>query len=116
MGEVQSLRAAGGSTRSSGGDGTRSAPIPDFLVDHLVCPVEGRAAVDLVFGPGTRSCLHLPTGMDGWPEPESGLGEDETIPAGLTIHDLRCTAASLAISAGANLKAVQRMPGTPPQW
>ncbi|MDQ1531827.1 MAG: hypothetical protein QOE37_1932, partial [Microbacteriaceae bacterium] len=29
----------------------------------------------------------------------------------LTIHDLRHTAASLAISAGANVKAVQRMLG-----
>jgi integrase len=33
---------------------------------------------------------------------------DETFPK-LTIHDLRHTAASLAISAGANVKAVQRM-------
>jgi len=30
---------------------------------------------------------------------------------GLTPHDLRHTAASLAISAGANVKAVQRMLG-----
>jgi integrase len=33
------------------------------------------------------------------------------VPPGLTIHDLRHTAASLAISAGANVKAVQRMLG-----
>jgi integrase len=37
--------------------------------------------------------------------------QDETFPAALTIHDLRHTAASLAISAGANVKAVQRMLG-----
>jgi integrase len=36
--------------------------------------------------------------------------EDETFPA-ITPHDLRHTAASLAISAGANVKAVQRMLG-----
>lgn len=29
----------------------------------------------------------------------------------MTIHDLRHTAASLAVSAGANIKAVQRMLG-----
>ncbi|CPU91834.1 phage integrase [Mycobacteroides abscessus] len=35
---------------------------------------------------------------------------DETFPT-ITPHDLRHTAASLAISAGANVKAVQRMLG-----
>ena len=33
------------------------------------------------------------------------------MPDGLRIHDLRHTAASLAVSAGANVKAVQRMLG-----
>lgn len=33
----------------------------------------------------------------------------------LTPHDLRHTAASLAISADANVKAVQKMLATPPQ-
>jgi hypothetical protein len=36
---------------------------------------------------------------------------DSTFPPELTIHDLRHTAASLAVSAGANVKAVQRMLG-----
>ncbi|WP_394769452.1 tyrosine-type recombinase/integrase [Lacisediminihabitans sp.] len=36
---------------------------------------------------------------------------DQDFPQGLTVHDLRHTAASLAISAGANVKAVQRMLG-----
>ncbi|MBG6060173.1 integrase [Cryobacterium sp. MP_M3] len=35
---------------------------------------------------------------------------DPTFPT-LTLHDLRHTAASLAVSAGANVKAVQRMLG-----
>ena len=35
---------------------------------------------------------------------------DETFPT-ITPHDLRHTAASLAVSAGANVKAVQRMLG-----
>ena len=33
------------------------------------------------------------------------------MPNGLLVHDLRDTAASLAISAGASIKAVQRMLG-----
>jgi integrase len=36
--------------------------------------------------------------------------EDESFPS-ITPHDLRHTAASLAVSAGANVKAVQRMLG-----
>jgi integrase len=36
--------------------------------------------------------------------------EDDTFPS-ITPHDLRHTAASLAVSAGANVKAVQRMLG-----
>ena len=36
--------------------------------------------------------------------------DDDTFPA-ITPHDLRHTAASLAVSAGANVKAVQRMLG-----
>jgi integrase len=38
------------------------------------------------------------------------MEKDPTFPR-VTIHDLRNTAASLAISAGANVKAVQRMLG-----
>ena len=36
---------------------------------------------------------------------------DPDFPVSLTRHDPRNTAASLAVSAGANVKAVQRMPG-----
>lgn len=36
---------------------------------------------------------------------------DATFPEHLTLHDLRHTAASLAVSAGANVKAIQRMLG-----
>ena len=38
------------------------------------------------------------------------MKEDLTFPR-ITIHDLRHTAASLAVAAGANVKAVQRMLG-----
>ena len=41
----------------------------------------------------------------------AGTQEHCAIPATLTCHDLRHTAASIAISSGANVKAVQRMLG-----
>jgi integrase len=44
------------------------------------------------------------------PAVDSCQKEDESFPS-ITPHDLRRTAASLAISAGANVKAVQRMLG-----
>ena len=40
----------------------------------------------------------------------SATKSDESFPS-ITPHDLRHTAASLAVSAGANVKAVQRMLG-----
>jgi integrase len=54
---------------------------------------------------------HLPT-VAGWvllahPDREPGTAEFPRI----TPHDLRHTAASLAVSAGANVKAVQKSPG-----
>lgn len=44
------------------------------------------------------------------PAVEKCQKSDDTFPS-ITPHDLRHTAASLAINAGANVKAVQRMPG-----
>ena len=41
----------------------------------------------------------------------SELAENCPEPAGLRVHDLRHTAASLAVSCGANVKVVQRMLG-----
>jgi integrase len=52
--------------------------------------------------------LSLATACEGKPDGAS------CFPAGLpemSIHDLRHTAASLAVSAGANVKAVQKMLG-----
>ncbi|MDZ5445355.1 tyrosine-type recombinase/integrase [Micromonospora sp. 4G57] len=82
-------------------------PIPRFLVDELAGHVAGKRRDGLVFtapngGPlrntNFRSRVFLPAAAS------VGL-------AGLTPHDLRHTAASLAVAAGANVKAVQRMLG-----
>lgn len=96
----------------------RSVPFPRFLVVELAARMEGRNRGDLVFTAPAGGVLRIATfrtrilnpavdklrGLDDdgnpttdWPRP--------------TLHDLRHTAASLAISAGANVKAVQTMLG-----
>jgi integrase len=85
----------------------RSVPIPRFLVDELAAHVAGKRRDALVF-----------TAPNGGPLRNTNFRPRVFTPAaesvglvGLTPHDLRHTAASLAIAAGANVKAVQRMLG-----
>jgi integrase len=86
----------------------RSIPIPGFLVDALRLQTSGRSGEDPVFyGSRTKTWLRNHTFRNGWFD-ESGT---EVGLEGLTPHELRHTAASLAVSAGANVKAVQRMLG-----
>ena len=90
----------------------RSVPIPAFLLEDLARRCEGKGREDLVFTTGTGSVMRngnfrrnhfnpalviLSEGAEGFPK--------------ITPHDLRHTAASLAVSAGANVKSVQRMLG-----
>jgi integrase len=86
----------------------RSVPIPEFLHDHIAKQMAGRALQQPVFyGARTKTGLRNHTFRNGWFDPaatEAGL-------PGLTPHELRHTAASPAVSAGANVKAVQRMLG-----
>ncbi len=86
----------------------RMVLLPRFLVVRLAAHVEGVAARDLVFtapegGPLRTSNFR----RDVWTKACEASG----MPEGLLVHDLRDTAASLAISAGASIKAVQRMLG-----
>ncbi|GAA4751585.1 site-specific integrase [Amnibacterium soli] len=91
---------------------SRSVAFPHFLAASLQVECAGKAPGDLVFGAGTEY-LPTPTHRDGWFAGARNrcVQADSTFPARLTLHDLRHTAASLAISAGANVKAVQRMLG-----
>lgn len=85
----------------------RSVPIPRFLVDELMAHLAGRDPDALVFlGPrgGVLRNLNFRRDVFDAAAAAAGLG-------GLTPHELRHTAASLAVSAGANVKAVQRMLG-----
>jgi integrase len=85
----------------------RSVPLPRFLVDELAAHIDGKAKDALVF-----------TAPNGGPLRNTNFRPRFFTPAaesvgltGLTPHDLRHTAASLAVAAGANVKAVQRMLG-----
>ena len=96
----------------------RSVPFPRFLTEDLARRMAGKGRDELVFAAPGGGVLRIATfrtrvfnptvaklrGIDDdgkpttdWPRP--------------TMHDLRHSAASLAISAGANVKAVQTMSG-----
>lgn len=89
---------------------SRSVPYPKFLdaeVRRNAYASPGR----LLFGDG-HDHMRLPNSRDGWfaASVKRAQKVDPTFPR-VTPHDLRHTAASLAVSAGANVKAVQRMLG-----
>ncbi|MEY9853076.1 integrase [Leifsonia sp. EB41] len=86
----------------------RSVPYPEFLSTPLSAARVGKARDDLVFDDGHGGYQKTPTmAVNSWWD--RALAEADLPP--MTIHDLRHTAASLAVSAGANVKAVQRMLG-----
>lgn len=85
----------------------RSVPLPRFLVDELAAHLAGRAKRDLLFTTVNGDVLRNRNARRSWFDRASAaIGQ-----AGFTPHELRHTAASLAVSSGANVKAVQRMLG-----
>jgi integrase len=90
---------------------SRTVPFPAFLAELLARQGEGKDRDQLVFGDG-QNHLRSPDVRDGWfvNAKKRARAVDPTFPD-LTLHDLRHTAASLAVSSGANVKAVQRMLG-----
>jgi len=86
----------------------REVPIPRFLITELAQHVEGKDPGDLVFtgirrGGALRSQIFRRAAFD---QAAAAIG----LP-GLHPHELRHTAASLAIASGANVKVVQQMLG-----
>jgi len=80
--------------------------MPKFLRACLARQGEGRGRDDLLFGDGGGH-LKRSHSTSGWfikAVAESGVPH-------VTPHDLRHTSASLAVSAGANVKAVQKVLG-----
>lgn len=90
----------------------RTVPFPAFLDESLRAQVATLRRDDLVFGGGLEGHLRLPHSVRGWFEAavQRVQRKDPDFPR-LTPHDLRHTAASLAVASGANVKAVQRMLG-----
>jgi len=85
----------------------RTVPLPEFLLPYLARQCEGRGREDLLFPGDDGGYLKRPHPTCGWfIKAVAETGVPHTTP-----HDLRHTAASLAVSAGANVKAVQKMLG-----
>lgn len=105
----------------------RTVPYPSFLDDAIERASEGKAADDLLWQAAEGGYLRPGNAKSGWfegavkrvrtedqkaaAEAKKAKEPEPPIMPRVTPHDLRHTAASLAISAGANVKAVQRMLG-----
>ncbi len=88
----------------------RSVPFPAFLAPRFEALIEGKERGDLVFPARAGGYLARPdtarNRQSWWLTGLRDAGLEH-----LTPHDLKHTAASLAVSAGANVKALQRMLG-----
>jgi len=85
----------------------RSVPVPRFLVDDLASHLAGKTASELVFGSPSGAVLRVQSfRRRSFDRAATDLGL-----TGLVPHELRHTAASLAIASGANVKGVQSMLG-----
>src|SRR5665811_670680 len=86
---------------------TRSVPVPRTLATRIEELVQGRNPDEPIFSAPGGGVLRL----RNWRTRVFDPARDAAGLRDLTPHDLRHTAASLAIASGANVKAVQRMLG-----
>lgn len=87
----------------------RSVPFPEFLVEPLAALTEDTGDGELVFpGRGPDGYMRRPR-LNKAAQPWFVAALERAGLPPMTLHDLRHTAASLAVSSGANVKAVQRM-------
>ncbi|WP_099022642.1 tyrosine-type recombinase/integrase [Mycolicibacterium palauense] len=85
---------------------SRSVPVPTFVLDELSAQCKDKGPADLVFG-SDGEYLPRPKSTGGW---FAGAVKRAKVQS-ITPHDLRHTCASLSISAGVNVLALQRMLG-----
>lgn len=85
----------------------RTVGLPRFLADMLADHLDGLDRDALVFPGADGAHQKLPANGTGWLEQAV---KRAGVPR-VTAHDLRHTAASLAVQAGAHVKAVQKMMG-----
>lgn len=86
----------------------RDVAVPKSVMTMITELTEGRAPHELVFPAANGEPLRLRNVRRDW---WNRAVKDSGVPSGLTPHELRHTAASLAIRAGASVKSVQRMLG-----
>lgn len=86
----------------------RDVPVPGFLLEMLSKRIEGRPDDGLVFPDSRGGYLRSNNVRRRWWDKAV---KASAVPQGLTPHELRHTAASLAITAGANIKTLQRILG-----
>jgi integrase len=98
------VRHAVGGTK---GRTARSVPVPSFLLNELSVRCVGKGPEELVFSAPGGGYLPRPKSSNGW---FTRAAKSAGVQA-ITPHDLRHTCASLAISAGVNVLALQRMLG-----
>lgn len=106
----------------------RTVALAGFVVDELAATCRGRGRDELIWSSRTGGYLGPPSSHDSWlsgavercqtaadtarAEEAKKNGEPSTpVFPRITAHALRHTAASLAISSGANVKVIQRMLG-----
>ena len=90
--------------------GTRLVPLPAIVVDALRPELLGRRPSALVFPGPTGDYMRrvrASAGSKSWWKTALATAGVET----MVLHDLRHTAASIAVNAGGNVKSVQRMLG-----
>jgi integrase len=85
----------------------RTVIVPGFAIDAIRPLLTDKGADDLVFTASKGG----PVGLNNFRRRVFAPAAHRIGKAGLVPHDLRDTAASLAISSGASIKAVQRMLG-----
>lgn len=85
----------------------RSVPVPPFVLDELSVQCAGKRPDDLVFSAPSGGYMPRPKSDGGW----FAAAVSRAAVQAITPHDLRHTCASLAVSAGVNVLALQRMLG-----
>lgn len=89
---------------------SRAVPVPEFVLNELRPTIAGRRRDALVFSGPTGTFMRRTRSSEGsksWFKTALRVAE---LPL-MTVHDLRHTAASLAVQSGANVKTIQRMLG-----
>lgn len=85
----------------------RSVPVPEFVLTELAQRCAGKDTGELVFATPAGAYMQRPKSSNGWFQAAVKRAVVEPI----TPHSLRHSCASLAVSAGVNVLALQRMLG-----